>query len=278
VLAGIAIMIVALARPAATIMTPSQQGTVILTFDVSGSMRADDVKPNRLEAAKTAARAFVEKQSRHVRIGVVSFSDNASLVQSPTSDREAVLAAINRLQPQRRTAIGSGILTSLDAIFEGTEPKPAPGQPPSLELAPPKPEPTPMTPGSYDSAVIIMLSDGVSNTGTPPLEAVKQAADRGVRVYTVGLGSIEGTVLRLQGFGMRVRLDEETLKQVALRSAANYFKAESENDLLHIYENLSTRLVFKPQQTELTAGFTGLAALFILAAAVISMLWFNRLP
>ncbi len=277
---GLAAMIFALARPVATVVLPSQQGTVILTVDVSGSMRADDLKPSRLEAAKAAARTFVEKQPRNVRIGVVSFSDSAAVVQSPTTDREAVLAAINRLNIQRRTAIGSAILTALDAIFEepGTTPKPAPSPRDPLALPTATPTPAPVLPGSYTSAIIVLLSDGQSNTGPNPLDVVGQAADRGVRIYTVGVGNPAGTILRTEGFSIRVRLDEETLKRIAGQTDGQYFKADTETDLHNIYENLSTHLVLKPEQTELTAWFTGFATLVLLVAGALSLLWFHRLP
>lgn len=276
-LIGLTVMMVALARPAATVTLPSHQGTIILTFDVSGSMRADDIKPSRLEAAKAAARAFVAKQPSNVRVGVISFSDTAAVVQAPTKDREAVLAAINRLTPQRRTAVGSGILTSLDAIFEESNSNPTP--PPDDFLRPnqPMPTPAPVPPGTYASAVIVLLSDGQSNTGPAPLDIAQQASDRGVRVYTVGMGSPQGTVLRTQGFSIRVQLDETTLKRIAQTTGAQYFKAESGTDLSNIYENLSTKLVFKAEKTELTAWFTGFAALFLLVGGILSMLWFHRL-
>ena len=277
-LVSMAIMTFALARPVATVMLPSQQGMVILTLDVSGSMRADDLKPNRMEAAKAAARAFVEKQPKNVRIGVVSFSNNASIVQAPTTDREAGLAAINRLAMQRATAIGSGILTSMDAVFEQPGATPTPFSRDSLTLSDPAPTPTRAPGGTYAPAVVVLLSDGQSNAGPSPLQAAKQAADRGVRVYTVGVRSPDGTILSVEGRSIRVRLDEETLKRIADETGASYFKADSETDLRQIYENLSTNLVFKAEQTELTAGFTGLATVFLLAAGSLSLLWFNRLP
>ena len=276
-LLGVIVMLVALARPAATITLPSQQATIILTVDVSGSMRADDIKPNRLEAAKAAARVFVDKQPQNVSIGIVSFSESASIVQTPTKDRQAVIAAINRLAPQRRTAIGSGILTSLDAIFEDTNDKPSPSVPDPLNVAEPAPAPAPVAPGSYP-AVVILLSDGASNTGPRPLEIIEQASNRGIRVYTVGLGSQEGTIIRADGYSIRVRLDEETLKRIAEQTGAQYFKAESETDLSDVYGDLGTRLVFKPQQTELTALFTAAAVIFLLIAGTLSLLWFHRLP
>lgn len=280
-LIGLAIMIGALARPVATVLLPSQQGTVILCIDVSGSMRAEDVKPNRIEAAKAAAQTFIEKQPRHARIGIVSFSLYGTVVQAPTTDREALTAAINRLTPQRNTAIGSGILTSLDAIFEepGTKPKQPPSPRDPLVSPDPKPTPKSVVPkGSYAPAIVVLLSDGQSNAGIPPLEAAEQAANRGVRVYTIGLGTPEGTILGFEGWSVRVRLDETTLKRVAEKTGGEYFRASSDTDLREIYGNLGTQLVFKAEQTELTAGFTALAAVLLLIAGALSLLWFHRLP
>ncbi len=277
-LAGVGIAIFALARPVSTVTLPSQQGTVILTMDVSGSMRAEDLKPSRIEAAKAAARAFVQKQPKNVRIGVVSFSGSASIVQPPTTDREAVLSAIDRLSPQRATAIGSAILTSLEAIAEEPGRRPTPFVRDPLQLPDPTPAATPVPRGTYAPAAIVLLSDGQSNTGPPPLRVVKQAADRGVRVYTVGVGTPEGTVQRFEGMSFRVRLDEDTLKRIAEETDAEYVKADTETDLRQIYENLSSNLVFKVEQTEITAGFTGAAVALILVAGTLSLLWFDRLP
>jgi Ca-activated chloride channel family protein len=273
-ISSLAVMLFALARPATVVTLPSQEGTVILTMDVSGSMRADDLKPNRLEAAKSAARSFVEKQPPGVKVGVVSFSDNAFLVQAPTNDKEAVLAAINRLTPQRGTAIGSALLTSLDAIFEEANSEGG-AYNSSTE---PTPTPTPLPQGVYEPAIVVLLTDGESNRGPRPLDVVDQLTARGIRVYTVGVGSLEGTVLRTGGRAMRVRLDEGTLKAVAEATDGAYYNASTEKDLQAIYENLSTHLVFRKQQTEITAGFTGLAVVLSLMGGALSLLWFNRLP
>ena len=278
-LLGLTAMILALARPAAIILLPSQQGTVILTIDVSGSMQAQDMKPSRLEAAKIAARAFVDKQPPNVRIGIVSFSDNAAVVQSPTSDRAAVLAAINRLTPQRGTAIGRGILTSVDAAFEDpTKPVPTPIPRDALGSIEPTPTPTPVPRGQHAPAIVVLLSDGESNVGPRPVDILEQVANRGVRVYTVGLGSPEGVVLNVQGRNVRVRLDEQVLKRIADETDGDYFRADTEANLKSVYENLSTQLVFKPEQMELTALFTGIASIWMLIAGTLALLWFNRLP
>lgn len=276
-LLSMTIILVALARPAATITLPSQQGTVILTFDVSGSMRAEDIRPTRLEAAKSAALKFVEKQPRNVRIGVVSFSDNAAVVQAPTTDREAINGAINRLKAQRATGIGRGIITSLEAIFEEPSTKSAQSSRDPLGLPDPSPSPAPLPPGTYAPAVIVLLSDGQSNVGPRPLEVIEQAANRGVRVYTVGMGSPEGIVLNFEGRSVRVRLDEDTLKRMAEKTDGRYYRASNETDLSKIYETLGSQIVFKIEQTELTAWFTGFAALLLIVAGLLSLLWFNRL-
>lgn len=270
-LLGVGIMIVALGRPAATVTLPSQQGTVILSVDISGSMRAQDIQPSRLEAAKAAARAFVEKQPRNVRVGIVAFSTTSMLVQAPTRNRNEVLAAINRLATQRGTAVGSGILTSLRAVFEDPETSASPSLYDSFNPSSP-------APGSYSSAVIVLLSDGESNRGPDPLEVAERVAAVGIRIYTVGLGSPEGVVLSFYGRSIRVRLDEESLKGIARQTGGSYFKADSETDLVGIYEALSTQLVAETEKTELTAFFTGAAAVVLLLAATLSMLWFKRLP
>lgn len=278
-LIGITVLIAALSRPQAAIITPSLQGTVILTFDVSGSMQADDVKPSRLEAAKAAARDFVDKQPTSVRVGIVAFSDNSAIVQAPTNDRSAVLAAINRMTPQRGTAIGRGILTSIDAIIEDpTKPLPTPYVGDPLNAPPPTPTPTPVPHGTFAPGIVVLLSDGESNVGPAPLTVIDQAVNRGVRVYTVGLGSPEGVVLHIQGRAIRVRLDETTLKKIADDTRADYFQASNESDLKSIYNNLSTSLVFETKQMELTAYVTAASAIFFLMAGALSLMWFNRLP
>jgi Ca-activated chloride channel homolog len=267
-------MIVAFARPESVVTLPKNEGTVILTIDTSGSMQADDVKPSRMEAAKAAARAFVERQPPTVQIGVVSFSDNAFMVQAPTTNQDAVIAAINRLSPQRGTAIGRGILTSLNAIAEE-----AGGEGPATNGAPlTTPTPTPMPQGVYAPAIIILLTDGENNQWPSPLDVAPTAVQRGVRIYTVGLGSAEGSVLHIGGRSIRTRLDEETLRQIAQMTNGNYYNASNEGDLRSIYENLDTRLVLKTERTEITAVFTGIGILFALFAGMLSLLWFNRLP
>jgi len=281
---ALAFMTIAVARPQAVVAVPSQEGTVILAIDVSGSMLAEDMKPNRMEAAKAAARAFVDKQSESVKIGVVSFSGDASIVQSPTTDKTLVIAAINRLRPQRATAIGRAILVSLDAIEEsqGSE-----ADLPSSILqqgqpgASPRPSASPVPAylvGQHSSASIVLMSDGQNNQFPPPLDVIDQAVSRGVRVYTIGLGSAAGAIVRLQGRAVRTALDETTLRKIAEVTDAQYFNANTEADLRTVYENLTTQLVVRNEKTELTAYATLAAAILAVFAGAFSLLWFNRLP
>jgi len=281
-LLSVAFMLFALARPITVVKVPSQEGTVILAIDVSGSMRATDIKPDRITAAKEAAKAFVEKQGDSVKIGVVSFGSDASIVQAPTLDHDLVIAAIDRLRLQRATAIGRAVLTSLDAIWEdeGSE-----GDQPSAVLTQPQNPNAPQTPAktavpgaAKASASIILLTDGQNNQYPPPLAVIDQAISRGIRVYTVGVGTPAGAVLSLEGRSIRTALDETTLKQIAEDTDAQYFLATSDADLRKVYENLSTELVLRTQKTEVTALFTLVAAVFSIVASALSLLWFNRLP
>ena len=278
-------MAIAVARPQAIVAVPSQEGTVILAIDVSGSMLAEDMKPNRMEAAKAAARAFVEKQSESVKIGVVSFSGDASIVQSPTTDKTLVIAAINRLRPQRATAIGRAILVSLDAINESMgseEDLPSSilqqGQPGASATPRPRATAPAYLEGQHSSGSIVLMSDGQNNQFPPPLDVIDQAVSRGVRVYTIGLGSAAGAIVRLQGRAVRTALDETTLKKIAEVTDAQYFNANTEADLRTVYENLTTQLVIRNEKTELTAYATLAAAILAVFAGAFSLLWFNRLP
>jgi Ca-activated chloride channel family protein len=276
---ALVLMVIAIARPHATITVPSAQRTIILAMDVSGSMRAKDVAPSRLVAAQEAARTFVKLVPATTRIGVVAFAGTASVVQHPTQNREDVMAAIDRFQLQRGTAIGSGIIVSLAALFPGqgiqvTEL----GAPRSLRLPDPeKKEFQPVPPGSYESAAIILLSDGQRTAGPEIQKAAQMAAERGVRVFTVGIGTPTGEALSFEGMSMRVKLDEEALKQIANATRGDYFPATSAKDLLKVYEQLNAKLVFEKKDLEITALVAAAAAVLALLAAGLSMLWFNRI-
>lgn len=286
ILLALTTMFVAVGRPVAVVTLPSQHETVILAMDVSGSMRATDVKPNRLAASQAAAKAFIAEQPPTTRIGVVSFAATASLVQTPTLNREDIIASIDRFQPQRGTAIGSGIIVSLATLFPDAGidvSKLLYGRdawrsiPLDQAREPEKKDFKPVPPGSYNSAAIILLTDGQRTTGPDSLEAARMAADRGVRVFTVGVGTKDGETIGFGGWSMRVRLDEETLKNIANLTHGEYFYAGTATDLVKVYKMLNSRLVLEKKETEITALLSAAAAVMVLLAAALSLLWFNRI-
>ncbi len=274
-LAGLTTLLVALARPQAVIRLPREEGTVVLAFDVSGSMAADDIKPTRMDAAKAAARDFVQHQPLSVQIAVVGFSDNGFSVQAPTDDRESILASINRLSPQHGTSLAHGIEASLSTIAL----RAAQGALLYSNLPPTAtPTPTPVPKGTYAPAVVVLLSDGENNEAPDPLAAAQAAADQGVRIYTVGIGSPTGTTLHINGFTVHTQLDEALLQQVATLTQGAYFHAQSAQDLLKIYDSLSPQLVIRAERTELTAILAGAGSLLLLLGGILSLMWFSRVP
>ena len=274
-LIAVAAMIFALARPRATVPVLLDTGTLILAIDVSGSMFAEDVAPNRMEATRQAVRSFVEKQPSGVKIGIVSFTDFGALVAPPTRDREVVLDAIDRLRPERGTNIGAGLEVALDAIYEGID-----GERPGAQTAPlPGVTPTPSAAtAAPPPASIVLLSDGQSNTGPSPLDVAQEAVAAGVRVYTVGIGTAAGTTLEIRGRRVFTRLDEETLRRVADLTGGLYFSAADEAELQAVYDDLSRQRETEHEERELTVVVTGVALLLSLAAGALGLLWFNRLP
>ncbi len=274
-LLALLILIVALARPQAVISVPRVVGTVILAFDVSGSMGADDLKPTRMEAAKTAAQNFVARQPRTVQIGVVAFSDSGVSVQAPTNDRNVIVDAIKRLEPERGTSLANGIFASLKAIADGSNP---PTNYYSNRTPVPTASPTPVPKGMYTPGMIVLLTDGENNVLPDPVEAAMAAADRGVRIYTVGIGSITGANLKLEGFTVHTQLDETLLKEISGLTGGAYYNAGDEEQLLKIYDTITTQLVVKAEETEITSVLAGAGILMLLIGAAFSLLWFSRLP
>ena len=287
-LVAVTLLLIAIARPAAVVTLPTDHETIVLAIDVSGSMRANDIKPTRLEAAQAAARAFIDDQPRNVDIGIVAFAGTAAVIQAPTQNRDDLLAAIDRLQLQRATAVGSGLLVALKLIVPDVEfdlrfadpratgrderrDQPLPGK-----GAAAKSIPKPAVPGSNASAAIILLTDGQTTTGPDPVEAARIAADNGVRVYTVGLGTTEGAIIGWEGWSMRVRLDEETLKMISGITRGEYYRAGTAEDLEKVYRGMNARVVLQRKETEVTALFAAAAAVFALAAAGLSLAWFSR--
>ena len=279
-LVALALLIVASARPTALVTLPLQQRTLILAIDVSLSMRASDVLPTRLAAAQAAARDFVREQPSDVRIGIVSFAGTALLVQRPTRDKEALIAAIDRLQLDRQTAIGSGIVVALATLFpnDGIDLE-------SMVLGPrsgasrarPIPLARAVPPGSNTEAAIILLTDGRRTTGPDPLDVARMAANRGVRVFTVGFGSAQGAPVSFEGYSIYMMYDEETLKAIAEITDAEYFHAASSEELKRIYDTLTGRFVMQRARTEITAFFALAAGLLVLAGAAYSVLRSSRI-
>jgi Ca-activated chloride channel family protein len=286
-------MVVAVARPAVTVAVPSNQTTIILAMDVSGSMCSGDIAPNRLVAAEAAAASFIDAQASDSRIGIVAFSGFAEMVQAPTSDRALLQQALQSLVTGRRTAIGSGILASIDAINSVD-----PSVPASITGSRPGTEPTPPAPGSYVPDIIVLLTDGANNAGPLPSEAAQQAANRGVRVFTIGFGTANGGSFNGEcarqfignepgggfggfggggggggGGGFRRGIDENTLKEVAALTGGTYHPAESADQLKEVFAGLPTNLVFRTEAAEVSVVFVGLGLLAAAAASLFGRLW-----
>lgn len=273
-LGGIVILLVSMARPQATISIPRLEGTVVLTFDISGSMAATDLQPTRMEAAKAAASQFVKNQPSSVLIGVVAFSDGGVSVQPPTANREETLATIERLVPRRGTSIGNGILVALNTIVIQNGGQSILQSNPQDDTQEALPQPQ----GWYPSSVIVLLSDGENNQDPDPLSAADLAADLGVRIYTVGIGSPQGVNLEVEGFTVHTQLDEQMLNAVSLVSGGQYYNAANEDDLFRIYNDLEPKLSLKREDMEITFLFAALGMLVFLIGGMLSLFWFGRVP
>ncbi len=274
-LLAIAILLFALARPQMTLRLPKLEGIVILAFDTSGSMAAEDVEPSRLEAAKSVAREFVARQPSVVQVGVVAFSDSGFSVQPPTGDDEAILAALDRLEPQRSTSLANGILVALNTIDKLTLQTPEDSEDFAPELLPTR---TPVPPGSYSPASIVLISDGENTANPNPLEVAAEAARRGVRIHAIGIGSPSGATLEVEGFLIHTQLDEAMLREIAAITGGNYYNAASADDLRAIYEQIEPQVVVRQEKTEITALLAGSSILVLLAGGFLSLFWFGRVP
>ncbi len=276
ILAGLTVMVIALARPQGTIDVPRQEGTVVLAFDISASMGATDLTPTRMAAAVAAATDFVHQQPASVVVGVVAFSDSGIAVQQPTNDQTSVISALGRLQPQRGTSLARGIDASLTAIERALA---GPNVDYYSNRSPePTASPTPIPAGTHAPAVIVLLSDGENTQGPDPLESAQSAADRGIRIYTVGIGSESGATLDLDGFQVHTQLDAATLRAIADRTGGTYYGAEDAKTLKAIYDQIDTAFVVRPEQIELTGLFAAVGLGFLLAGAIPSLAWAGRLP
>jgi Ca-activated chloride channel family protein len=276
-LLGLGLVVVALARPQAVIGVPRLEGTVMLAFDVSGSMAATDITPTRMEAAKAAAAAFVERQPESVRIGVVSFSDTGFSVQVPTNDSTQVTAAIDRLTPERGTSIARGIAASL-SVIAADEAGPGAGYYTTNRGPEPTPEPTPVPEGSFRSAIIVLLTDGENTVAPDPVEAAHAASDRGVRVFPVGIGTAAGATLEVEGFRVHSRLDEPVLRNIAEITHGAYYPVSDPAALDAVYQGVETRLVIRPEPMEVTSLVAGAGMLILLIGAIASLRILGRAP
>jgi Ca-activated chloride channel family protein len=266
------LLIVAMAGPTITLTLASEQQTIILALDASGSMEARDIEPNRLQASQAAAKALVLALPRLVRVGVVSYADSPQLVQPPTLHRGDVLAAIERVRVAGGTAIGDAMVLSLAALFPGERVIEA-GAPAAVERGAKERA----RPGSYRSAAIVLLTDGQNSSGMSPLEAARIVAGRGVKVYAVGFGTRDGVLVGPENIAVQVSLDEDTLRGIAEATGGEYFHASSAMELRKVYAGLESRLTVGREDTEVTALFAAAAALLIVLGAGLSLCWFGRI-
>ncbi|HZP28719.1 MAG TPA: VWA domain-containing protein [Acidimicrobiia bacterium] len=266
-LLGISLLVFGLARPETTLALPRKQGTVILAFDTSNSMRAKDLKPNRLAAAKKAADGFVADQPSSIRIGVVAFSGSGFIVQQPTHTKQDVLDAIKRIGTRGSTSIGQAIVTSLNAVAG----KPIPIDQKALENGQPQPNVH-----FIGSAVVILLTDGENTSRLDPLAIAPVAAQAGVRIYPIGLGSANGGVVDVGGYRIATSLDANLLRGIAQRSGGKYFRAQDANALSQIYHTIDLQLTVNGRKTEITALVAGTGLFLFLVGAFLSMRWYGR--
>jgi Ca-activated chloride channel family protein len=278
---ALSLLLLALARPTAAVPLPWAKSTILLAIDISRSMRVEDVEPTRMVAAQEAAKVFLSEVPRHIEVGLVTFAGSAQVAQRATIDRPSVVGAIDAIQMQLGTAIGSAIVVCLAELFPGhgidlgemtfgarrLDEKPDKAAPKAI---------TPVPPGSYESAAIILLSDGRRTTGVDTLEAARMAADRGVRVYVVGLGTPDGHAAMGEGMAIYLQLDEPTLRRVAQMTGGDYHHAGTAEALRSVYRNLGSRLQVSKRDTELTALVALMAAIVLALAAGLSALWFGR--
>ena len=267
-LIAVALLALASARPQLTLPVPRMEGTVVLAMDVSSSMAADDVEPTRMEAAKLAAKTLVDRRPGDARIGVVAFGEGGLVVQAPTDDGEELYATIDRLAPESATSLGRGVLTALNLVAPESGPgSPAPG--PDDGTAPR---------GAFAPAVIVLLTDGENTDPPDPLEVAQMAADRGVRVHTVGLGTDAGATIEIDGFNLFTQLNEPVLQEIALLTEGAYFRVEDVDAMSSVYDELDTEFVVESREVEVTSAFGGVSALLLLAGGTLSLFWFGRMP
>lgn len=288
VVLALACALAGVARPTAVLTLPNEHQTIVLAIDVSRSMRAADIEPSRLGAAQNAVKAFIKDMPRNLRVGIVTFAGTAAVAQTPTDNREELMAAVDRFQLQRQTAIGSGLLMALTVLlpdsgidleemaFDSDFSRRSGSAPLGSAERSQRKEFKPVPPASYTAGAIVLMSDGRRTTGLDPLRAAKMAAERGVRVHTIGFGNAAGGQADIDGMSIFMRFDEQALKAIAAITEGEYSHADSADALHKVYKNLTAKMVLERKETELTAFLGAAAALLAMAAAVLSLLWFHR--
>lgn len=265
--AALTLLLVGMARPMTTVETPRREGIVILALDVSNSMRADDIKPTRLEASKAAARAFVNRQPDAVRVGVVAFGDGAVVVQAPTNSHVEVVKAIDRLSSEGGTSVGQALVTSLTAIA---------GKPVAIDPAALASDSAQVDIGYFGSATVVVLSDGEQSGRPDPLDVAQVASVAGVRVHTIGIGTPEGAVVEINGFSVATALDRELLQEVSSITGGAYYEADDAAALAAISRSIDIRFKLVSEHTDVSGLFAAAGAVLLMIGALLSVLWFGR--
>ena len=264
---AIALVCFALARPTVSLALPERQGTVILAFDVSNSMRAKDLEPTRLGAAKAAGIAFAKRQPSSVRIGVVAFGDSAVTVLQPTTVKPDVIAAIRHLSVGGGTSLAQGMLQSLSAIA---------GKKLTIDVSALQSDAGAVKIGYFGSSSIVLLSDGENTTRPDPLSLAEVASTAGVRVHAVGIGTTKGTVVQIEGFSVATALDEGLLKKIAQITDGTYDQAGDTQALAQISKSIHPELKSVKKPREATALFAAGGGLLLVLGSVLSLTWFGR--
>jgi Ca-activated chloride channel family protein len=285
-LIGLCCLLFAMTRPRAVLYVPSRLDTIMIALDTSGSMRASDIAPSRIDASIAAIKQFIAAQPPQLRIGIVTIASTAALRQAPTTDRVTLMQALENIPLQPGSAIGSGIVIALANLLPGSgidAEKIITESEPGTSARSPSPLPNTtnqvnMEPGSNQSMAIVLITDGQSNMGPDALKMAELAANHGVKIHTVGIGTTEGVVIQSQGMSMRVRLDESALKKIANGTLGQYYRASETADLKNIYDSLGLTIRFERQQlTEITGPVLGLGILFIFMGCGVSFMRFGRI-
>ncbi|MBA4179147.1 MAG: VWA domain-containing protein [Anaerolinea sp.] len=285
-LLALALLVLAIARPETTTKVPKEEATVVLVTDVSGSMNATDVEPTRLAAAQESARILLDKLPKKVQVSLISFSSSVTVLVQPTTDREEVKLALDRLRPRGGTAMGDALQTALEVVRPPEAPAPVTNG--GTGAAPPAPTPRAVADAAGGDtgvvpAFIILLSDGAQTLGNiQPLDAADAAKELDVPIFAIALGTQNGVAQVEDNQGrtrtVRVPPDEETLTEIAEITGGKFFSAPTKDDLDTIYKDLGSKIGYTEEQREVTWAFAGLGALLVAVSGGLSLLWFNRFP